>query len=106
MAGAGSVRFLRHVERHYICHLIAAAIVPIPIGIALGASERIYRSVEFRRRFIPFHAASAMFPLFLVRSGLRSNQDVGRCFRAALVILFNVALWVRMIRKTRRWRPR
>ncbi|MBI3434769.1 MAG: ECF transporter S component, partial [Proteobacteria bacterium] len=38
--------FLRTVERTILATLIAATIA-IPLGIFLGASEKLYRSVEF-----------------------------------------------------------
>src|SRR5262249_54574610 len=57
--------FMRTLERT----LIAAAIA-IPLGILLGASEKVYRSVEFVVDFFRSPPASAMFPLFLVLFGV------------------------------------
>jgi NitT/TauT family transport system permease protein len=93
--------FLRTVERTTLATLIAAAIA-IPLGIFLGSSERIYRSVEFVIDFFRSTPASAMFPLFLVLFGVGDETKISvAAFGAALVILFNVAYGVMNARKTR-----
>src|SRR6266545_1942065 len=86
--------FMRTLERTILAILIAAAIA-IPLGVALGASERVYRSVEFVIDFFRSTPASAMFPLFLVLFGVGDKTKVSvAAFGAALVILFNVAYGV------------
>jgi ABC-type nitrate/sulfonate/bicarbonate transport system permease component len=93
--------FLRTLERTIFAILIAAAIA-IPLGILLGASERVYRSVEFVIDFFRSTPASAMFPLFLVLFGVGDKTKISvAAFGAALVILFNVAYGVMNARKTR-----
>jgi ABC-type nitrate/sulfonate/bicarbonate transport system permease component len=93
--------FMRTLERTILAILIAAAIA-IPLGIALGASERVYRSVEFVVDFFRSTPASAMFPLFLVLFGVGDKTKISvAAFGAALVILFNVAYGVMNARKTR-----
>jgi NitT/TauT family transport system permease protein len=93
--------FIRTVERTVISTLIAAG-VAIPLGIFLGASERLYRSVEFVVDFFRSTPASAMFPLFLVLFGVGNETKIAvAAFGAALVILFNVAYGVMNARKTR-----
>ncbi|HYY39365.1 MAG TPA: ABC transporter permease [Xanthobacteraceae bacterium] len=93
--------FMRTLERTILAILIAAAIA-IPLGIALGSSERVYRSVEFVIDFFRSTPASAMFPLFLVLFGVGDKTKISvAAFGAALVILFNVAYGVMNARKTR-----
>jgi len=93
--------FLRTVERTTLAILIAAAIA-IPLGLFLGSSEKLYRSVEFVVDFFRSTPASAMFPLFLVLFGVGDKTKVSvAAFGAALVILFNVAYGVMNARKTR-----
>ena len=93
--------FVKTVERTILATLIAAAIA-IPLGILLGASERLYRSVEFVVDFFRSTPASAMFPLFLVLFGVGNETKISvAAFGAALVILFNVAYGVMNARKTR-----
>jgi ABC-type nitrate/sulfonate/bicarbonate transport system permease component len=93
--------FLKTVERTTLATLIAAAIA-IPLGILLGSSEKIYRSVEFVIDFFRSTPASAMFPLFLVLFGVGDKTKISvAAFGAALVILFNVAYGVMNARKTR-----
>ena len=93
--------FLMTVERTILSTVIAAAIA-IPLGIFLGASERLYRSLEFVIDFFRSTPASAMFPLFLVLFGVGNETKISvAAFGAALVILFNVSYGVMNARKTR-----
>ena len=100
-SGALGFDFLKTVQRTIISTLIAAAIA-IPLGIFLGSSERLYRSVEFVIDFFRSTPASAMFPLFLVLFGVGDMTKISvAAFGALLVILFNVAYGVMNARKTR-----
>jgi NitT/TauT family transport system permease protein len=93
--------FLQTVQRTILATLIAA-VIAIPLGIFLGASEKLYRSVEFVVDFFRSTPASAMFPLFLVLFGVGDRTKISvAAFGAALVILFNVAYGVMNARKTR-----
>lgn len=93
--------FLFTVERTVYATIIAA-VIAIPLGIFLGASERLYRSVEFVVDFFRSTPASALFPLFLVLFGVGDRTKISvAAFGAALVILFNVAYGVMNARKTR-----
>jgi len=88
-------------ERTALATLIAAAIA-IPLGIFLGSSQRLYRSLEFVIDFFRSTPASALFPLFLVLFGVGDRTKISvAAFGAALVILFNVAYGVMNARKTR-----
>ncbi|MFE3836512.1 ABC transporter permease [Pseudogemmobacter sonorensis] len=79
-----------------------ATVVAVPLGILLGASERVYRSVEFLIDFFRSTPASALFPLFLVLFGTGELSKIAvAAFGAALAILFNVAYGVINARKTR-----
>lgn len=93
--------FIKTVLRTTYSTLIAAAIA-IPLGILLGSSEKLYRSVEFVIDFFRSTPASAMFPLFLVLFGVGDATKISvAAFGAALVIVFNVAYGVMNARKTR-----
>jgi NitT/TauT family transport system permease protein len=93
--------FLKTVERT-IAATVIAAIIAIPLGVLLGSSEKVYRSVEFVIDFFRSTPASAMFPLFLVLFGVGDRTKISvAAFGAALVILFNVAYGVMNARKTR-----
>ena len=79
-----------------------ACLIAIPLGIVLGSTERLYRSVEFIIYFFSSTPASALFPLFLVIFGVGDRTKIFvASFGAALVILFNVAYGVLNARKTR-----
>ena len=93
--------FLKTVERA-IAATVIAAVIAIPLGVLLGSSEKVYRSVEFVIDFFRSTPASAMFPLFLVLFGVGDRTKISvAAFGAALVILFNVAYGVMNARKTR-----
>jgi sulfonate transport system permease protein len=93
--------FVKTVYRTAASTLIAA-ILAIPLGIVLGSSQRLYRSLEFVIDFFRSTPASAMFPLFLVLFGVGDETKIAvAAFGAALVILFNVAYGVINARKTR-----
>lgn len=99
--GALAIDFARTVQRTVLSILIAS-VIAIPLGIFLGSSEKIYRSVEFIIDFFRSTPASAMFPLFLVLFGVGDKTKVSvAAFGALLVILFNVAYGVMNARKTR-----
>jgi ABC-type nitrate/sulfonate/bicarbonate transport system permease component len=99
--GALGVDFIRTVQRTVFSILIAS-VIAIPLGIILGSSEKLYRSVEFIIDFFRSTPASAMFPLFLVLFGVGDKTKVSvAAFGAVLVILFNVAYGVMNARKTR-----
>ena len=99
--GALGFDFVKTVYRTLASTAIAA-VIAIPLGIVLGASERAYRSLEFVIDFFRSTPASAMFPLFLVLFGVGDETKISvAAFGAALVILFNVAYGVMNARKTR-----
>lgn len=79
-----------------------ALLVAVPLGIVLGASRKLYESIEFAIDFFRSTPASAMFPLFLVIFGVGEKTKIAvAAFGAALVILFNVAYGVMGVRKQR-----
>jgi len=93
--------FVKTIYRTAASTLIAA-VIAIPLGIVLGSSERLYRSLEFVIDFFRSTPASAMFPLFLVLFGVGDETKISvAAFGAILVILFNVAYGVMNARKTR-----
>lgn len=93
--------FFRTVERTALSTLYAS-LIAIPLGIVLGSSVKLYRSVEFVVDFFRSTPASAVFPLFLVIFGVGDDTKIlVAAFGATLVILFNVAYGVMNARKTR-----
>ncbi|MFL9828240.1 ABC transporter permease [Rhodoplanes sp. SY1] len=99
--GALGFDFVKTVYRTTMATIIAA-VIAIPLGIILGSSERLYRSLEFVIDFFRSTPASAMFPLFLVLFGVGDETKISvAAFGAILVILFNVAYGVMNARKTR-----
>jgi NitT/TauT family transport system permease protein len=89
------------VRRTLSAFAIAVA-VAVPLGLILGSSTRLYRSVEFLIDFFRSTPASALFPLFLVILGVGEGTKVAvAAFGAGLLILFNTAYGVMNARKTR-----
>jgi NitT/TauT family transport system permease protein len=101
MHGSLGFDFVKTVYRTAASTAIAA-VIAIPLGIVLGSSEKLYRSLEFVIDFFRSTPASAMFPLFLVLFGVGDETKISvAAFGAILVILFNVAYGVMNARKTR-----
>lgn len=79
-----------------------AAVFGVPIGIAIGSSDALYRRSEFLIDFFRSIPATAIFPLFMLMFGLSDFTKVSlAAFSACLIIIFNVAQGVRNARKTR-----
>jgi sulfonate transport system permease protein len=99
--GPLGIDFVMTVYRTAVSTLIAA-VIAIPLGILLGAAERLYRSLEFVIDFFRSTPASAMFPLFVALFGAVDGIKISvAAFGAMLVILFNVAYGVMNARRTR-----
>ena len=93
--------FVRTIFRTMTSFLIAT-IIAVPCGVALGSSNKLYRSVEFLIDFFRSTPASAMFPLFLVFFGIGEGAKIAvAAFGAALIILFNTAYGVMNARQLR-----
>lgn len=86
--------FTATVLRTLEAFLMAAA-VGIPLGVALGSSEKVYRSVEFLIDFFRSTPASALIPLFILFFGISDFSKVLiAAFSALLLIVFNSAYGV------------
>jgi NitT/TauT family transport system permease protein len=79
-----------------------AVVIGIPLGVVIGANERVYHSFEFLIDFFRSTPATAMFPLFLVIFGIDDFSKIAvAAFAGMLVIFFNVAYGVMNAGKTR-----
>lgn len=79
-----------------------AAVVGVPLGVALGSSERVYRSVEFLIDFFRSTPASALIPMFTLFFGISDfSKVVIAAFSALLLILFNSAYGVMNAKRSR-----
>ncbi len=91
----------RTVARTLQAFAIAGAI-GIPLGIAIGSNERMYRSIEFLVDFFRSTPATALFPLFMIIFGLGDFSKVAvAAFSSLLIVFFNVAYGVMNARPTR-----
>lgn len=81
--------FAATVFRTFSAFLMAAA-AGVPVGVALGSSEKLYRSVEFLIDFFRSTPASALIPLFILFFGVSDfSKVVIAAFSAFLLIVFN-----------------
>jgi ABC-type nitrate/sulfonate/bicarbonate transport system permease component len=86
--------FIATVLRTFSAFLMAA-VIGVPMGVALGSSEKIYRSVEFLIDFFRSTPASALIPLFILFFGISDfSKVVIAAFSAFLLIVFNSAYGV------------
>ncbi len=81
--------------------LIAAGI-GIPLGIVLGSSPKIYKTMEVPIDFFRSTPVTAIFPLFLLIFGIGDAAKISvAAFAAGLIIVFNVAAGVLNARQNR-----
>ncbi|MBD2459803.1 ABC transporter permease [Oscillatoria sp. FACHB-1407] len=81
---------------------LMAAVVGVPLGVALGSSERVYRSVEFLIDFFRSTPASALIPMFILFFGVSDiSKVIIAAFSALLLILFNSAYGVMNAKRSR-----
>lgn len=79
-----------------------SALIGLPIGIALGSSGNLYRSVEFLIDFSRSTPPPALVPLFLLLFGLGDTSKLAfSVFSVVLIIIFNTAYGVMNSKKSR-----
>ena len=79
-----------------------ATVIGVPLGVALGSSEPLYRSVEFLIDFFRSTPSSALIPLFMLFFGITDFNKVAiAAFAAVLVVMFNSAYGVMNAKRTR-----
>ncbi len=92
---------LATLVRVFLAFGIAVA-VGLPLGLLLGHSERVYRSLEFLIDFFRSTPATALFPLFLLLFGVSDTSKISvAAFSSALIIIFNTAYGVIHGKKSR-----
>jgi ABC-type nitrate/sulfonate/bicarbonate transport system permease component len=81
---------------------LLAAIVGVPLGVLLGSSEKLYRSVEFLIDFFRSTPASALIPMFILFFGISNlSKIIIAAFSAFLLIVFNSAYGVMHAKQSR-----
>lgn len=81
---------------------IFAVIIGVPLGLLLGKTESVYRSVEFIIDFFRSMPATALFPLFMLIFGITDASKIAAAaFGGLLIILFNTAYGVINSKKIR-----
>ena len=78
------------------------SLLGVPLGIAFGSNERLYRSVEFLIDFFRSTPASALIPLFILFFGITDINKIAIAgFSVFLIVMFNSAYGVMNARKAR-----
>jgi ABC-type nitrate/sulfonate/bicarbonate transport system permease component len=81
---------------------LLAAMVGVPLGVLLGSSEKLYRSVEFLIDFFRSTPASALIPMFILFFGISNlSKIIIAAFSAFLLIVFNSAYGVMHAKQSR-----
>ena len=89
------------LSRVLIAFAIGAAL-GIPLGVAFGSNERLYRSVEFLIDVFRSTPASALIPLFILFFGISDVNKVAIAgFGVFSIVMFNSAYGVMNARKSR-----
>jgi sulfonate transport system permease protein len=100
-AGSLGADALITLSRTLIAFAIGAAL-GVPIGVAFGSSERLYRSIEFLIDFFRSTPASALIPLFILFFGITDVNKIAIAgFSVFLIVTFNSAYGVMNARKSR-----
>ena len=95
------IDFFASVVRTFSAFLLAA-VVGVPLGVLLGSSEKLYRSVEFLIDFFRSTPASALIPMFILFFGVSDfSKVIIAAFSALLLIVFNSAYGVLNARQSR-----
>ncbi|QZZ18984.1 ABC transporter permease subunit [Leptothermofonsia sichuanensis E412] len=95
------IDFMATVVRTFEAFLIAA-VIGVPLGVALGSSEKLYRSVEFLIDFFRSTPASALIPMFILFFGVSDiSKVIIAAFSAFLLIVFNSAYGVINAKRSR-----
>jgi NitT/TauT family transport system permease protein len=89
------------LSRVLLAFAIGAAL-GIPLGVAFGSNERLYRSVEFLIDVFRSTPASALIPLFILFFGISDINKVAiAAFGVFSIVMFNSAYGVMNARKSR-----
>ncbi|MAG12337.1 taurine ABC transporter permease [bacterium] len=78
------------------------SLVGIPLGLALGSSEKLYQSFEFIIDFLRSMPATAVFPLFILIFGVTDASKIAvAVFASILIVIFNTAYGIMNASKLR-----
>ena len=103
LIGSGSILadLYATLERVVFAFGISVAL-GLPLGLLLGRSEKLYRSLEFIIDFFRSTPSTALFPLFLLVFGITDKSKIAvAAFASMLIIIFNTAYGVIHAKKSR-----
>jgi len=86
----------------FVAAFLLAVAIGTPIGILMGTSHRIYRSLEFLVEFFRSIPTTALFPLFILFFGIDDPSKIAvATWGASLIIIVNTMYGVHNIKKIR-----
>lgn len=87
----------------WACGLGIGIVVGVPVGLLMGASPRVYASLEIIVDFFRSIPVTAMFPIFLVFFGLGEDSKIAiAAWVTILYVLINTLYGVRHTSESRR----
>lgn len=93
---------LWHTTERFVIAFFLAVAIGTPIGILMGTSHRIYRSLEFIVEFFRSIPTTALFPLFILFFGIEDPSKIAvATWGAGLIIIVNTMYGVHNIKKIR-----
>ncbi len=86
----------------FLAAFFLAVVIGTPIGILMGTSHKIYRSLEFLVEFFRSIPTTALFPLFILFFGIDDPSKIAvATWGASLIIIVNTMYGVHNIKKNR-----
>ncbi len=102
--GATSSLFEAVVDtlRRLVAGFAIAAVIGVPIGLAMGYFTRVYYSLEFFVDFLRSIPAAAIFPLFILIFGIGDPSIISVVtYACVLIIVVNTIYGVRSVKELR-----
>jgi ABC-type nitrate/sulfonate/bicarbonate transport system permease component len=85
-----------------IVGFLIAVIIGVPVGLLMGYSTKVYKSLEFVIEFFRSIPATALFPLFLLLFGIGDSSKIAlTAWGAGLIIIVNSMYGVHLGRELR-----
>lgn len=87
----------------WVCGLCIGIVIGVPVGLLMGASQRVYASLEVIVDFFRSIPITAMFPMFLVFFGLGEDSKIAiAAWVTILYVVINTLYGVRHTSEARR----
>ena len=86
----------------FLAAFVLAVLIGTPIGILMGTSQRVYKSLEFLVEFFRSIPTTALFPLFILFFGIDDQSKIAvATWGACLIVIVNTMYGVHNSKKLR-----